>query len=199
MIFELRGPQRGSARSRRKPGKTWVIEETSACLCFCFSPSFRSPPCPSTTLISFPGTAAATSQRAYQTSTTPRTCSRRARSCPPIFRLRLYPLTLERSALLAQYEVEERYSIEYAQVAYDEELKGVEDERRRGRERVRERLLEGIEERRPPPTPHAGPSGGRAPPQQHKFLRVCKPQRQPLVKPAYHDRPLPQSSLPFRR
>ncbi|KJA25686.1 hypothetical protein HYPSUDRAFT_37122 [Hypholoma sublateritium FD-334 SS-4] len=66
----------------------------------------------------------------------------------PVFRLRLYPLTLERSALLAQYEVEERYSIECAQVAYDEERERVEDEWRRGRERVRERLLEGIEERR---------------------------------------------------
>ncbi|KAF8199079.1 hypothetical protein BJ912DRAFT_950825 [Pholiota molesta] len=66
----------------------------------------------------------------------------------PLYRLRLYPLTLERSALLAQLEVEERYSLECAQVAYDEERERVEDEWRRGRERVRERLLEGIEERR---------------------------------------------------
>ncbi|KAF8972710.1 hypothetical protein BDZ97DRAFT_1901213 [Flammula alnicola] len=64
------------------------------------------------------------------------------------YRLRLYPITLERSALLAQLEVEERYAIECAQVAYDEERGRVEDEWRRGRERVRERLLEGIEERR---------------------------------------------------
>lgn len=65
-----------------------------------------------------------------------------------LYRLRLYPLTIERSALLAQYEFEERYSIECAQVAYDEERERVEEEWRRGRERVRERLLEGIEERR---------------------------------------------------
>lgn len=66
----------------------------------------------------------------------------------PMFRLRLYPITLERSALLAQFEVEERYSLDCAQVAYDEERERVEEEWRRGRERVRERLLEGIEERR---------------------------------------------------
>ncbi|KAJ3499272.1 hypothetical protein NLJ89_g10115 [Agrocybe chaxingu] len=44
------------------------------------------------------------------------------------FNLRLYPLSLERSALLAQLESEERVE--------------------KGRDRVRERLLEGIEERR---------------------------------------------------
>ncbi|KAF9482644.1 hypothetical protein BDN70DRAFT_911604 [Pholiota conissans] len=66
----------------------------------------------------------------------------------PLYRLRLYPITLERSALLAQYEVEERYTLECARVAYEEERERVEEEWRRGRERVRERLLEGIEERR---------------------------------------------------
>jgi hypothetical protein len=34
------------------------------------------------------------------------------------------------------------------QSAYDEERVGVEDEWRRGRERLKERLIEGIEERR---------------------------------------------------
>ncbi|KDR81402.1 hypothetical protein GALMADRAFT_239279 [Galerina marginata CBS 339.88] len=62
--------------------------------------------------------------------------------------LRLYPLSIERSSLTAQLEFEERYAIECAQVAYDEERERVEEEWRRGRERVRERLLEGIEERR---------------------------------------------------
>jgi len=66
----------------------------------------------------------------------------------PIYVLRLYPLSLERSSLLAQLEVEERYSLECAQVAYEEERDRVEDEWKRGRERVREKLLEGIEERR---------------------------------------------------
>jgi len=64
------------------------------------------------------------------------------------FQLRLYPLSLERSALIAQLESEERYAIECAQVAYDEERERVEEEWKKGREKVRERLLEGIEERR---------------------------------------------------
>ena len=64
------------------------------------------------------------------------------------FQLRLYPSALERSALLAQFEAEERYANELAQVAYEEGRERVEEERRRGRERVRERLMEGIEERR---------------------------------------------------
>jgi len=64
------------------------------------------------------------------------------------FQLRLYPSALERSALLAQFEAEERYALDVAQVAYEEERERVEEEWRRGRERVRERLIEGIEERR---------------------------------------------------
>jgi len=44
--------------------------------------------------------------------------------------------------------MEERYAIECAQMAYDEERERVEEEWKRGRERVRERLLEGIEDRR---------------------------------------------------
>ena len=65
-----------------------------------------------------------------------------------LFKLRLFPLSLERSAQLAQFEVEERYAIECAQIAYDEEKERVEEEWKKGRQRVRERLLEGIEERR---------------------------------------------------
>lgn len=66
----------------------------------------------------------------------------------PLYNLRLLPLSLERSAILAQLENEERYAIQCAQTAYDEERERVEDEWKRGRDRVRERLLEGIEERR---------------------------------------------------
>ncbi|KAG6891595.1 hypothetical protein C0992_002633 [Termitomyces sp. T32_za158] len=66
----------------------------------------------------------------------------------PSYNLRLLPLTLERGALLAQAEWEERHGLECAQNAYDEERERVEEEWRKGRERVRERLLEGIEERR---------------------------------------------------
>lgn len=77
---------------------------------------------------------------ALQLSTRPETL--------PLYNLRLYPLSLERSALLAQIEYEERHALDSAQTAYDEERQRVEEEWKRGRDRVRERLLEGIEERR---------------------------------------------------
>ena len=66
----------------------------------------------------------------------------------PSYTLRLYPLSLERSALLTQLAVEERNSLESADAAYDLERERVEEEWKRGRDRIRERLLEGIEERR---------------------------------------------------
>lgn len=66
----------------------------------------------------------------------------------PLYKLRLFPISLERSAVLAQVELEERHALECVQVAYDEERERVEEEWRKGRERVRERLIEGIEERR---------------------------------------------------
>jgi hypothetical protein len=66
----------------------------------------------------------------------------------PSYTLRLYPLSLERSALLAQLAVEERNSLESAEAAYELERERVEEEWKRGRDRIRERLLEGIEERR---------------------------------------------------
>ena len=64
------------------------------------------------------------------------------------YSLRLYPLSIERSALLAQLAVEERNSLESAESAYELERERVEEEWKRGRDRIRERLLEGIEERR---------------------------------------------------
>jgi hypothetical protein len=66
----------------------------------------------------------------------------------PSYSLRLYPLSIERSALLAQLTVEERNSLESAESAYELERERVEEEWKRGRDRIRERLLEGIEERR---------------------------------------------------
>jgi len=65
-----------------------------------------------------------------------------------LYNLRLLPLTLERSALLASIELEEKNSLVAVEIAYEEERRSVEDEWRRGRDRVRERLMEGIEERR---------------------------------------------------
>ena len=66
-----------------------------------------------------------------------------------LYNLRLYyPFSLERSALLAQCEDEEHRGLECMDVAYDEEKLRVEEECRTGWMRVRERLLEGLEERR---------------------------------------------------
>jgi len=66
----------------------------------------------------------------------------------PAYQLRLYPLSLERSALLASCEFQEKYALEGVKTAYEEERQKVEDEWKKGRDRIRERLLEGIEERR---------------------------------------------------
>ncbi|KAI0698377.1 hypothetical protein BC835DRAFT_1269073 [Cytidiella melzeri] len=77
---------------------------------------------------------------AYHLSTRPDTV--------PAYQLRLYPVTLERSALLASEVLQERHALDCVKTAYDEERERVEDEWKRGRERIKERLLEGIEERR---------------------------------------------------
>ncbi|KZT09858.1 uncharacterized protein LAESUDRAFT_747883 [Laetiporus sulphureus 93-53] len=66
----------------------------------------------------------------------------------PAYNLRLYPISLERSALLASLVVQEKHMLDMVQTAYDDEREKVEHEWRKGRERIRERLLEGIEERR---------------------------------------------------
>ncbi|KAF8548853.1 hypothetical protein OG21DRAFT_1515837 [Imleria badia] len=66
----------------------------------------------------------------------------------PLYNVRMYPLSLERSALLAQLAYEEKHGLAAIETAYEEERERVEEEWRKGRVRVRERLLEGIEERR---------------------------------------------------
>jgi hypothetical protein len=65
-----------------------------------------------------------------------------------LFALRLYPLSVERRALIGQFEYEEDYGNYVIKNAYEEEVERVEEEWRVGREKVKERLLEGIEERR---------------------------------------------------
>ncbi|EJD07424.1 uncharacterized protein FOMMEDRAFT_73761 [Fomitiporia mediterranea MF3/22] len=77
---------------------------------------------------------------ALQLATRPETSS--------AYMLRLYPVSLERSAQLAQLAAEEDYAHEAVRIAYEEERDRVEEEWRKGRERVKERMLEGIEERR---------------------------------------------------
>jgi hypothetical protein len=54
----------------------------------------------------------------------------------PSYTLRLYPLSLERSALLAQLALEERNSLESAEAAYELERERVEEEWKRGRDRI---------------------------------------------------------------
>ncbi|KAG1745598.1 hypothetical protein EDD22DRAFT_1005067 [Suillus occidentalis] len=65
----------------------------------------------------------------------------------PLYNLRLYPISLERSALLAQRGFEEKHNLESTQTTYEEERERVEEEWRKGRGSIRERPLEGIEER----------------------------------------------------
>ncbi|KAF7332353.1 hypothetical protein MKEN_00117000 [Mycena kentingensis (nom. inval.)] len=66
----------------------------------------------------------------------------------PLYELRLYPLSIERSASLVSIDLEQKHAVDCATAAFDEERARVEEEYQRGRHRVRERLLEGIEERR---------------------------------------------------
>lgn len=65
-----------------------------------------------------------------------------------MYNMRMYPLSLERSAHLTQLTYEEKHGLAAIETAHDEERERVEEEWRKGRVRVRERLLEGIEERR---------------------------------------------------
>ena len=66
----------------------------------------------------------------------------------PAFNLRLYPISLERSALLSSIEFQERHTRQTIQTAFDVERSKVESEWNTGRENIRKRMFEGIEERR---------------------------------------------------
>ncbi|KAF8517920.1 hypothetical protein BU17DRAFT_91348 [Hysterangium stoloniferum] len=66
----------------------------------------------------------------------------------PEYVLALYPISLERAARLHQLVLDEEYALECAHAAWEEERARVEEEWRKGRERIRDRMLEGIEERR---------------------------------------------------
>ena len=65
-----------------------------------------------------------------------------------LFNLSLYPITLERSARLNQATLDYEAALLHADQAHEEELNKLHEEWQTGRERVKERLLEGIEERR---------------------------------------------------
>ncbi|KAH7335374.1 hypothetical protein B0J17DRAFT_719908 [Rhizoctonia solani] len=66
----------------------------------------------------------------------------------PEFSLRLYPITLERTANLNRIEAAEQAGIARAEAAYEEEQEKIEEEWKRQKDRLRERMLEAIEERR---------------------------------------------------
>ncbi|GJJ11454.1 hypothetical protein Clacol_005687 [Clathrus columnatus] len=66
----------------------------------------------------------------------------------PEYTLALYPISLERAALLNQISLDEEYAIECVRAAWEEERAKVEEEWNKGRDRIRDRMLEGIEERR---------------------------------------------------
>lgn len=64
------------------------------------------------------------------------------------YALQMYPRSLERAALLSEIEHRQEWAHETARSLWDEERTKTEDEWKRGKERIRERLLEGLEERR---------------------------------------------------
>lgn len=64
------------------------------------------------------------------------------------YALKLYPHSLERAAMLSEIELREEWALECARNMWDEERSKTEEEWKRGKERIRERLLEGLEERR---------------------------------------------------
>ncbi|CAE6402172.1 unnamed protein product [Rhizoctonia solani] len=66
----------------------------------------------------------------------------------PEFSLRLYPISLERTANLNRIEAAEQAGVARAEAAYEEEQDKIEEEWRRQKDRLRERMLEAIEERR---------------------------------------------------
>jgi hypothetical protein len=64
------------------------------------------------------------------------------------YNVRLYPLTLERAALLESIELEELYGLETARMNYEEEKEKIEDDWKRARERLKEKITDSLEERR---------------------------------------------------
>ncbi|KAF9517838.1 hypothetical protein BS47DRAFT_1389550 [Hydnum rufescens UP504] len=61
---------------------------------------------------------------------------------------RLYPLALERAALLDAIELEEQHALDSAQTIWKAEVNQIDDEFKKGKARLRERIMEGLEERR---------------------------------------------------
>lgn len=126
-------------------GGIWLIDGTSACfLSRLFLPVF-SP----RHLDSFIFHCA---YRIYTASlTTLTTFSRLLHQSPAdsnAYSLRLYPLALERAAMLDALELEEQHALDSVRAAWKAETSQIEDEYRKGKLRLKERVLEGLEERR---------------------------------------------------
>lgn len=64
------------------------------------------------------------------------------------YSVRLYPIALERAALLDAIDIEEQHALDSVRAAWKAEVALIEDEYRKGQLRLRERVLEGLEERR---------------------------------------------------
>lgn len=66
----------------------------------------------------------------------------------PGYVLRLYPIALERAALLHAIHYEEDFELNTTEMLFNHEMKQIEDDFDKSRTRLRERVLEGLEERR---------------------------------------------------
>ncbi|KAF8327793.1 uncharacterized protein EI90DRAFT_3067026 [Cantharellus anzutake] len=77
--------------------------------------------------------------------------SRRLHQSPstsPFYAIRLYPIALERAALLDAISLESQYALDSIQNLWRAEVNQIEEEFRRSKTRLRERVMEGLEERR---------------------------------------------------
>lgn len=77
--------------------------------------------------------------------------SRRLHQSPstaPFYAIRLYPIALERAALLDAITFESQYALDSVQNLWRAEVNQVEEEFRKSKTRLRERIMEGLEERR---------------------------------------------------
>ncbi len=77
--------------------------------------------------------------------------SRRLHQSPstaPFYAIRLYPIALERAALLDAITFESQYALDSVQNLWRAEVNQVEEEFRKSKARLRERIMEGLEERR---------------------------------------------------
>lgn len=97
----------------------------------------------------------------------------------PGYVLRLYPIALERAALLHAIHYEEDFELNTTEMLFNHEMKQIEDDFDKSRTRLRERVLEGLEERRRRAREEKEGEGvvsvGMCPISQFKTGRVIRP------------------------